>query len=144
MRLKASRSPIFSACSGLRIPLSMAFCFTRATLIPPPVVTDLDVDLAAFVKGAKGQRSLAGLPAFARTSGISMPWSQELRTMCISGSLMASMMVRSSSVSAPSMVNWICLPSATDMSRTTRGKLVPHHADGLHTRLHDAFLQTRW
>ncbi len=52
-----------------------------------------------------------------------MPWSQELRTRCTSGSLMASMMVLSSSVSAPSISRRICLFSATAMSRTTRGSL---------------------
>ena len=49
------------------------------------------------------QRSVAcaGLPAAARRSRDSMPWSTLLRTMCISGSLMSSTTLRSSSVSSP-------------------------------------------
>ena len=53
-----------------------------------------------------------------------MPWSTALRTMCVSGSRMASMIVLSSSVSWPSMSSRTCLPQATARSRTTRGNLL--------------------
>ena len=64
------------------------------------------------------------LPASRRTSGGSMPWSTALRTTCVSGSLMASMIVRSSSVSAPSVSIRTRLPHACARSRTTRGSLL--------------------
>ena len=41
--------------------------------------------------------------------------------MWVSGSLMASMMVRSSSVSLPSITSWTCLPRSCAMSCTIRG-----------------------
>ena len=70
-----------------------------------------------------------------------MPWSMALRTRCVSGSRMASMIVLSSSVSWPSSSMRACLPQATARSRTTRGKLAPDVADRLHARLHDVDLQ---
>ena len=63
----------------------------------------------------------AGLPAALRSADDSMPWSAELRTMWVSGSLMTSRTWRSSSVSAPLITSSICLPSSEDRSRTTRG-----------------------
>ena len=53
---------------------------------------------------------------------------------------MASMMVLSSSVSAPSISTAICLRRRCQIANDA-GQLVPDHADGLHPRLHDAFLQ---
>ena len=52
---------------------------------PLPVVGDLDDDVPALVIGAQRQSRLRRLPAAARTSAVSMPWSTLLRTMCISG-----------------------------------------------------------
>ena len=70
-----------------------------------------------------------------------MPWSTALRTRCVSGSLMASMMVLSSSVSLPSISSRTCLPQATATSRTTSWELAPNLPDRLHARLHHVFLQ---
>ncbi len=62
------------------------------------------------------------LPAAARTSGISMPWSMELRTRCTSGSPIFSSTVLSSSVVSPVTFSSIFLPRRWPRSRTRRGK----------------------
>ena len=53
-----------------------------------------------------------------------MPWSTALRTRWVSGSLTASRIVLSSSVSRPSISRRTGLPQAAPRSRTTRGSLV--------------------
>ena len=70
IRFSASRSLSFSACSGRRRPFSTAFCFDLRDVDPGAVIADFDVDLPAFVIGAKRQPSLrrfarraCGLPA---------------------------------------------------------------------------------
>ena len=63
----------------------------------------------------------SGLPAAERSAGVSRPWSAELRTMCVNGSLIRSSTCRSSSVSAPCISSSICLPSSPERSRTMRG-----------------------
>ncbi len=63
----------------------------------------------------------SGLPAATRSAGVSRPWSAELRTMWVSGSLIRSSTWRSSSVSAPCISSSICLSSSPDRSRTIRG-----------------------
>ena len=70
-----------------------------------------------------------------------MPWSTALRSRCVSGSLMASMMVLSSSVSLPSISTRTCLPQASARSRTTRGNLFQTLPIGCMPGLHDPFLQ---
>ena len=61
------------------------------------------------------------LPAATRSSVLSsMPWSMELRTMCMMGSPMLSTMVLSTSVSSPSSTSLACLPSFLHISRTMR------------------------
>ncbi len=61
------------------------------------------------------------LPEASRSAGVSRPWSAELRTMCVNGSLIRSSTCRSSSVSAPCISSSICLPSSPERSRTMRG-----------------------
>ena len=61
------------------------------------------------------------LPAAGRSAGVSRPWSAELRTMWVRGSLIRSSTWRSSSVSAPCISSSICLPSSPERSRTMRG-----------------------
>ncbi len=72
-----------------------------------------------------------------------MPWSTALRTRCISGSLIASMIERSSSVSSPSVSTRTCLPSddteVADDAREPR----PRRVDRLQAGAHDAVLQVR-
>ncbi|KJU81749.1 hypothetical protein MBAV_006056 [Candidatus Magnetobacterium bavaricum] len=65
-----------------------------------------------------------GLPALTRTSGDSIPWSMLFLMMCTRGSLSFSMTVLSSSVSAPSVVITISLPSSLERSRTRRLNLL--------------------
>ena len=106
------------------------------------VVGDLDVDLAALVERAQRRAALGGLArggALPRASR--SPWSTALRTRCVSGSLMASMIVLSSSVSSPSISSRTCLPHEPAQVADDARELVPHVADRLHARLHDAFLQ---
>ncbi len=50
-----------------------------------------------------------------------MPWSAQLRTKWVNGSLTSSSTWRSSSVSAPFIASSICLPSSADRSRMIRG-----------------------
>ena len=70
-----------------------------------------------------------------------MPWSTELRTTCVSGSLIASMIVLSRSVSLPSISIRTCLPQHLGEVADDARELAPDVADRLHARLHDAFLQ---
>ena len=70
-----------------------------------------------------------------------MPWSTALRTMCVSGSLIASMIVLSSSVSLPSISSRDLLAAGRGQVADHARELVPDVADRLHARLHDAFLQ---
>jgi hypothetical protein len=86
------------------------------------VIGDADDDMAAFVIG--GQPDDSPSRACQRRSGRprdSRPWSAELRTMWVSGSLMRSSTWRSSSVSAPCNSSSMSLPSSAERSRMTRG-----------------------
>ncbi|MCY1546961.1 hypothetical protein D9M68_829920 [compost metagenome] len=62
------------------------------------------------------------LPEATRFSGVSMPWSRLLRTRWVSGSMMRSIRLLSSSVARPYVCSSICLPILLAMSRTRRGK----------------------
>ena len=83
----------------------------------------------------------AGLPAALRASGASMPWSTELRTRWVSGSLTASSRVLSSSVSRPSISRRTVLPQLHAEVADDARQLRPDVVDRLHARLHDALLQ---
>ena len=63
----------------------------------------------------------SGFLAARRCSGVSSPWSAELRTMWVSGSLIRSSTWRSSSVSAPCISSSISLLSSLARSRMMRG-----------------------
>jgi hypothetical protein len=65
------------------------------------VVGELDDDGAAGVARARRTRPRRGLPAAARASGGSRPWSSALRSMWTSGSPRPSATARSISVSSP-------------------------------------------
>ena len=60
------------------------------------------------------------LPASARSSLLSMPWSTELRIRCIRGSDICSIIFLSTSVSSPITSSSISLPSFLDVSYTIR------------------------
>ncbi len=62
------------------------------------------------------------LPAAARCSGVSRPWSSALRTRCTKGSLIFSSTVLSSSVFSPVSLSSTFLPSLRERSWTMRGK----------------------
>lgn len=63
---------------------------------------------------------LGGLLLFWRVCGSSIPWSIEFRMMCMIGSASVSMIVLSSSVSVPSVWNWISFLSCCACSRISR------------------------
>ena len=81
------------------------------------------------------------LPAARRTSGISMPWSMELRTRCTSGSPIFSSTVLSSSVVSPVTLQLDLLAEALAEVAHQAREAVEHEADGQHAHAHDAFLQ---
>src|ERR1019366_1590003 len=85
---------------------------------PPSVVGYLDDDVARLVTRAQANAGQGFLPAAARPSGSSTPWSRELRTMCMRGSASSSTMVRSISVSSPPISNSVGFPILRDKSRT--------------------------
>ena len=64
----------------------------------------------------------AGFPAFARSSGRSMPWATALLSRCSSGSPSRSSTALSSEVSPPVISTRTFFPSPWAMSRTIRGK----------------------
>ncbi len=123
-------------------PRSSAFAAEPFGVDAAAVVGDLDVDLAAFVEGVQGQTTLRpACRAASRSSGGSMPWSTALRTRWVSGSLMASRSVLSSSVSSPSTVEPHLFAAGHGQVADLTRELVEDVADRLHPRLHDAFLQ---
>ena len=64
----------------------------------------------------------SGLPLARRSAGSSMPWSQLLRTRCVSGSVIFSTRPLSSSVASPWVTKSTFLPSLAARSRSMRGK----------------------
>ena len=64
----------------------------------------------------------SGLPLARRSAGISMPWSQLLRTRWVSGSVIFSTRPLSSSVASPCVTSSTFLPSLAARSRSMRGK----------------------
>ena len=123
IKLIASRSLMRAACSEVITPRCNAFFFMRSGSTPAP---SSEISMLTWPPSWNARRKTtpsAGLPAALRLSGASTPWSAEFRTKCVSGSLIASMMVLSSSVSFPSISMRIFLPQAVAKSRTTRGNL---------------------
>ena len=65
---------------------------------------------------------VSGLPLARRSCGVSMPWSQLLRTRCVSGSVIFSTRPLSSSVASPCVTSSTFLSSFAARSRSMRGK----------------------
>ena len=118
MRSKISRSSRFS--SARIIPRSIAFLRIFAAFKPRPSSSIWMTMKPPWWKARSVIVPAAGLPAATRASGISMPWSAELRIMWTSGSLNSSTMLRSSSVSSPSSERTISFPCWRARSRTSR------------------------
>ena len=121
IRLVTSRAPIRATCSAVSRPFSTALAPMTAGSMPLPSSVISMLTWPPSWKARSSSRPSAGLPAATRTSGVSMAWSTALRTRWVSGSLVASRMVRSSSVSLPSISTRTFLPQVRDRSRTTRG-----------------------
>jgi hypothetical protein len=124
IRFTPSRSPMRAACSGVIRPFSTALRRILSPSRPPPSSEISMMTWPPSWYARSSRRPSAGLPTATRLSGFSMPWSTELRTMCVSGSLMASTIVLSSSVSLPSISMRTCLPHIVATSRTVRGNLL--------------------
>ena len=91
-----ARAPCSAACRGSgRVPSSR----TSMTMLPP------------WWLAASVMVPVSALPLAARSAGISMPWSQLLRTRCVSGSVIFSTRPLSSSVASPWVTNSTFLPS---------------------------------
>ena len=123
IRLIASRSPMRAAASAVIRPFSTAFRFSRSGSMPAPSSTISMMTWPPSWNDRIDSSPSSGLPAARRRSGVSTPWSTLLRMMCVSGSLMASSTVRSSSVSLPSISRRTFLPQVLATSRTMRGNL---------------------
>ncbi len=122
-RSRTARRLMAASSSGVTRPFSTALRPTRAGSMPAPSSA---ISMTTWPDSWYARRVSVprrGLPAASRASGVSMPWSTELRTTWVSGSLTASSRVRSSSVSRPCMTRSTSLPHWADRSRTTRGSL---------------------
>ncbi|OIQ81328.1 hypothetical protein GALL_369110 [mine drainage metagenome] len=124
IRSSISRGLIRARSAFVMSPRSSALAEIRSGSIPAPSSATSMVTCPPSWKALSVRIPSAGFPFEIRTSGVSMPWSMELRTKWVSGSLIASRMVLSSSVSRPSMTNLACRPQASPRSRTTRGNLL--------------------
>jgi hypothetical protein len=117
-----------SSCSLIRaasfaetVPRSTDLARMAAVSRPPP---SSEISMTTWPPWWKARSRMvpwAGLPTATRCSGVSIPWSTQLRTRWVKGSRTASRMVLSSSVSRPSVDSATCLPQAWARSRTTRG-----------------------
>lgn len=120
-RSSASRSDIFTAWSWEIRPFSTALALTLSGSMPAPSSRISMWTWPSSWKARSSNLPSGALPLAMRSAGASMPWSTELRTMWVSGSVIDSMRLRSSSVSAPSSSSRTLLPQAADTSRTRRG-----------------------
>ena len=119
-KMRALISESVSDCDGETRPFSIALARMRSRLRPRPSSFSSTITLPPCWKAESITRPERGLPPFSRSAGPSTPWSTALRTMCTSGSAMASTMLRSSSVSSPSVTNSTTLPAFSATSRTRR------------------------
>ena len=119
---RKSSSSVKSVLLASTIPSRLARASTRSRSIPLPSSLTLITTAERSRAALSTSRPIAGLPAAARASGDSMPWSIALRSRCTIGSPISSSIERSSSISLPSILNSTSLPSARAVSRTTRGK----------------------
>ena len=100
------------------------------------------IDLVAAVRRADSRIvPSAGLPAAARASGGSRPWSTALRTRCRSGSSSASTSSLSSSVSSPASSRRARLPSASAEVAHGAVVLAEDAADRDHAQPHHLLAQ---
>ena len=123
MSHSASRSLMPSAASAVRLPFSIALALTFSTSMPAPSSMTSITRSAARWAARRTTRPSRDLPAEARVSASSMPWSMQLRTMCVRGERSCSSTCLSTSVSPPWMSSVTSLFSSRVRSRTMRGKL---------------------
>ncbi len=127
-KIRANSSLSESLASASTSPRSRALARMAAGSSPAPSSWISMQTLGPEWKAESRMVPRGGLPAAARASGPSIPWSQLLRMRWTSGSPSRSMTVLSSSVSAPSVTRSISLPSSAERSctsRLNRPKVVP-------------------
>ena len=109
------------SCSGFSsIPLLRAFSSSFFGSMPAPLSrTSISASFDSY-RALSVTVGCSALPAAARSSGLSIPWSTAFRTRCISGSPSRSAADLSTSVSSPSITSVTFLPSFLFISRTTR------------------------
>src|SRR4051812_28555324 len=114
---------ILARASWVSRPRSTALAPTLAGSMPAPSSATSTTTWPLSCRARRVSTPSVALPAAARPAAASMPWSTELRTRWVSGSLTASSSVLSSSVSRPSISRRTFLPHCRPRSRTTRGSL---------------------
>ena len=124
-----SRSDKVSSFTSIK-PCAIAFSRTAATLMPRPSSLKLITTSLPSRSTSKVICPLRSLPEFRRICGLSIPWSTALRSMCSSGEVMRSRMVRSISSSALIIVSSTDLFSSLAVWRTIRSKRGVKRANG--------------
>ena len=113
---------MFSSISGAASFFSRIFSLTAFSSIPRP---SSDIEILRSPAECHARMSIlptGGFPAATRSSGVSIPWSQALRTKCISGDSSFSRTSLSTGVFEPSISKSILLPKDFAMSRTILGR----------------------
>ena len=118
---RISLSPRRASSAAVRIPFCKALRLSHSGSIPrPSSPTSMQIWPPTW-RAFTLMRPAGGLPARVRWAGGSMPWSQQLRIKCVSGSESNSITLLSSSTSVPVIVRSIDLSSCRARSRTMRG-----------------------
>ena len=108
--------------SGASMPRSRAFFSSLPRFRPRPSSRTSMTMLPPWWLAISVIVPCSGLPLARRSCGSSMPWSQLLRTRCVSGSVIFSTSPLSSSVASPCVTSSTFLPSLPARSRSMRGK----------------------
>ena len=116
--------------SGTASPRSAALRRMRSRSRPRPSSPISMTMLAPWCAALRLIVPASGLPAAARSAGVSRPWSIALRTRCTSGSTIFSITPLSSSVASPEVRSCTCLPRRVARSRTMRGKRLKANSTG--------------
>ena len=109
-KIICSSSPSPMVAPGAISPCASALARTRARLMPRPSSWMAISTSPPACRADSTMRPAAGLPAGARSSAGSRPWSQLLRITWIIGSARRSITVLSTSVASPSVTSSMVLP----------------------------------
>ena len=137
-RFTASRSLRRLACSVVIRLRSTAFRFTRTRSMPAPSSETSMLTCPPSWDACKNKRPSAALPMDKRVSGVSMPWSTELRTRCVFDCFNNRLV--EFGLPAFHFDSHLLAAIEGQIARDAR-QAVPDIVDGLHAGLHDSFLQ---